>query len=394
MGQVSIKFEKGAPFLPLDQLLSVLPPASAHALPKAYAQLMLDENSRIINFYPSDFEVDTEGKHFMWRLTRGLKNELSENEAIRNSVKLDSLFVRSTSKLAEKMGSLSLVSKLETRISSDGIGGIISLCHESVEKPCSDICDKKEDCALCVYLELPAGSNHIPHLLSGVDLPEKTIFEGDIMETELWHERKRYYSSFDRVRSQDSWRSERMNNTSRFPSNASNQHSRSFSSNTPPSIYKGAGVGFSSGRGKRIDSMPNESMPLFLPSRKQHSHGGSYHATTNRDTRSQHFVDNFRQLRIPKSNNNHFPKPGVNPHFRPCNNGHMNQTETAPHPQGSQYNSDYMNGSKNGPNHQGSQYETVPFARGQDRDASRSSISLRPQWIAGKSQQVKDQNRW
>ncbi|KHN19915.1 5'-3' exoribonuclease 2 [Glycine soja] len=335
MGQVRVKFEKGVPFLPRDQLLS-------------------------------------------------------ENEAIRNSVKADSLFVRSASELAEKFGSLSLDTnppcKLET-ISSDGIGGNISLCDEFIEKPCLDICDnKKEDSVLCVYYELPAGSNHIPRLLSDVKLPEKTIFEIDIMETELWHEPQKYYSRFERVQNQDKWRSENTSNTSRFPPNASNQHARSF-------VYKDAGVGLGSGRGKRIDAMANESVPNNI--------------------RTQHFVDNFRQLRISESNN-HFPRPGggssqSRPHNighinqsrnapyhqgSQYNNGYMNQPRNAPYHQGSQYNNGYMNQSKNAPNHQGSNYLTVSnVGPGQGRGAS-SNSSLRPQWSGGNSYQVKDQNLW
>ncbi|KAL5169660.1 5'-3' exoribonuclease 4 [Glycine soja] len=339
MGQVRVKFEKGVPFLPRDQLLSVLPPA--------------------------------------------------RKMAIRNSVKADSLFVRSASELAEKFGSLSLDTnppcKLETI--SDGIGGNISLCDEFIEKPCLDICDnKKEDSVLCVYYELPAGSNHIPRLLSDVKLPEKTIFEIDIMETELWHEPQKYYSRFERVQNQDKWRSENTSNTSRFPPNASNQHARSF-------VYKDAGVGLGSGRGKRIDAMANESVPNNI--------------------RTQHFVDNFRQLRISESNN-HFPRPGggssqSRPHNighinqsrnapyhqgSQYNNGYMNQPRNAPYHQGSQYNNGYMNQSKNAPNHQGSNYLTVSnVGPGQGRGAS-SNSSLRPQWSGGNSYQVKDQNLW
>ncbi|KAH1159164.1 hypothetical protein GYH30_031067 [Glycine max] len=312
-----------------------------------------------------------------------------ENEAIRNSVKADSLFVRSASELAEKFGSLSLDTnppcKLETI--SDGIGGNISLCDEFIEKPCLDICDnKKEDRVLCVYYELPAGSNHIPRLLSDVKLPEKTIFEIDIMETELWHEPQKYYSRFERVQNQDKWRSENTSNTSRFPPNASNQHARSF-------VYKDAGVGLGSGRGKRIDAMANESVPNNI--------------------RTQHFVDNFRQLRISESNN-HFPRPGggssqSRPHNighinqsrnapyhqgSQYNNGYMNQPRNAPYHQGSQYNNGYMNQSKNAPNHQGSNYLTVSnVGPGQGRGAS-SNSSLRPQWSGGNSYQVKDQNLW
>ncbi|MCH98805.1 5'-3' exoribonuclease, partial [Trifolium medium] len=52
MGQVKVNFEKGVPFLPFDQLLSVLPQRSSYALPKAYAQLMLDEQSKIFDLFP------------------------------------------------------------------------------------------------------------------------------------------------------------------------------------------------------------------------------------------------------------------------------------------------------------------------------------------------------
>ncbi|ESW04477.1 hypothetical protein PHAVU_011G097800 [Phaseolus vulgaris] len=341
MGQVRVKFEKGVPFLPLDQLLSVLPPASADALPKAYEQLMLDEQSRILDFYPQDFEVDTEGKPFTWqgicklpwiddgRLvaeTKELKNELSEKEAIRNSPKADSLLVRSSSKLAEKFGSLSVdpnaPCKLDTRISSDGIGGTISLCHEFVDKPCSDICDSKEDRVLCVYYELPTGSNHIPRLLSGVSLPEKTIFEGDIMETELWHERQKHFSIYGRVQNQDKSRSEDRSNTSRFSSNA-------------PSfihIKGGGGVGWGLGRGRKVNTVKNERIPS--PSHKQRNDAGSYHVTTTRDTTSQHFVNDFRQFRISESG----PFPKSTSSFqsrRPYHNNSrsMNQTKSAPNQQ-------------------------------------------------------------
>ncbi|CAJ1979109.1 unnamed protein product, partial [Sphenostylis stenocarpa] len=387
MGQVRVNFEKGAPFLPIDQLLGVLPPASAHALPKAYAQLMLDEQSRIFDFYPKDFEVETEGQRFMWqgicklpwiddgRLvaeTKKIKNELSENEAIRNSLKADSLFVRSSSKLAEKFGSLSIdpnvPCKLDTTI-SEGIGGTVSLCREFVDNTCLDICDSKEDRVLCVDYELPAGSNHIPRLLSGVNLPEKTVFEGDIMETVLWHERQKYFSRFERVQDQDKWRSENRNNNSRFSSNerSFSSNARNFSSNAPSFIHKGAGcVGWGSGRGRIDETMKNET---------PHNYASSYHVTTTRDTPAQHVVDDFRQLRISESGS--FPRSSISFQSRPYN---------------SNSNNGPMNQSKNAYNHQASQSEK-PFGRGQGRGAS-SSRSFWPQPSGGKSHQVKDDNRW
>lgn len=56
----------GKPFLPFEQLLSVLPAASKELLPTAYHKLMLDPNSKIVEYYPQDFETDLNGKKQEW----------------------------------------------------------------------------------------------------------------------------------------------------------------------------------------------------------------------------------------------------------------------------------------------------------------------------------------
>ncbi|KAH9129625.1 hypothetical protein LEN26_005544 [Aphanomyces euteiches] len=61
-----IKFEKGAPFLPFQQLLSTLPPTSSNLVPSGYQQLMIDPNSPIASFYPIQFEIDMDGKRNAW----------------------------------------------------------------------------------------------------------------------------------------------------------------------------------------------------------------------------------------------------------------------------------------------------------------------------------------
>lgn len=63
---LQIKLEMGKPFLPFQQLLAVLPTASKDLLPKAYHTLMTNENSKLIEYYPIDFETDLNGKKQEW----------------------------------------------------------------------------------------------------------------------------------------------------------------------------------------------------------------------------------------------------------------------------------------------------------------------------------------
>jgi 5'-3' exonuclease len=66
LAQYDITFERGAPFTPLMQLLSVLPPQSSTMLPEPYKNLMIDPASPLVEFYPKDFEVDANGKKNSW----------------------------------------------------------------------------------------------------------------------------------------------------------------------------------------------------------------------------------------------------------------------------------------------------------------------------------------
>jgi 5'-3' exoribonuclease 2 len=58
--------ELNTPFNPVEQLMAVLPSDSAHAVPKPSRWLMLDEESPIIDFYPSKVPVDPNGKAMPW----------------------------------------------------------------------------------------------------------------------------------------------------------------------------------------------------------------------------------------------------------------------------------------------------------------------------------------
>eukprot|EP01022_Parablepharisma_sp_SALTPOND_P027935 TRINITY_DN686_c0_g1_i1.p1 TRINITY_DN686_c0_g1~~TRINITY_DN686_c0_g1_i1.p1 ORF type:complete len:796 (+),score=111.51 TRINITY_DN686_c0_g1_i1:2577-4964(+) len=60
------KFDLGKPFLPFEQLMSVLPPNSSHALPKPLAELINDQESEIADFYPTYFKLDINGQRYAW----------------------------------------------------------------------------------------------------------------------------------------------------------------------------------------------------------------------------------------------------------------------------------------------------------------------------------------
>jgi 5'-3' exoribonuclease 1 len=61
-----IKFDLSDPFLPIEQLLCVLPPTSAALVPEHIRFLMLSESSPIIDYFPLDFETDQNGKKQEW----------------------------------------------------------------------------------------------------------------------------------------------------------------------------------------------------------------------------------------------------------------------------------------------------------------------------------------
>ncbi|XP_077204888.1 5'-3' exoribonuclease 1 isoform X3 [Paroedura picta] len=66
ISKLRIQFELGKPFMPFEQLLAVLPAASKDLLPKCYQHLMTSEESPIIEYYPTEFKTDLNGKQQEW----------------------------------------------------------------------------------------------------------------------------------------------------------------------------------------------------------------------------------------------------------------------------------------------------------------------------------------
>lgn len=221
LGDLDITFELGYPFKPFNQLMGVFPAASAHALPEHYRRLMMDLNSPIIDFYPTDFEVDMNGKRYSWQgiaklpfidETRLLaevakvEDTLTEEEARRNSVMFDMLFVSVSHRLSPYIFSLSdrckqltdreriEVKELLDPGASGGMNGYISLCAGDpcppiFRSPIEGMEDIMNNQVICAIYKLPDAHKHIARPPAGVIFPVKTVATGDLKpEPVLWHE--------------------------------------------------------------------------------------------------------------------------------------------------------------------------------------------------------------
>ncbi|XP_065061196.1 5'-3' exoribonuclease 1-like [Rhopilema esculentum] len=61
-----LTLEKSKPFKPFEQLLAVLPSYSRKLLPDAFQSLMVNDTSPIIDYYPTQFKTDLNGKQQEW----------------------------------------------------------------------------------------------------------------------------------------------------------------------------------------------------------------------------------------------------------------------------------------------------------------------------------------
>nr|XP_017233441.1 PREDICTED: 5'-3' exoribonuclease 3-like [Daucus carota subsp. sativus] len=203
LSQVKPKFQTGSPFKPFEQLMGVLPPRSAHALPVPYRRLMTDENSSIVDFYPTDFPIDVDGMRFTWqgvcklpfieedRLlaeTQKLETELKVDEAIRNSEGLDLLFLGSSEIIRKNLSNDSNKHDNDVKIDADlseGLNGFVLLRRDGNKAVGAAHYDND---ILCVSYKWPPKRKHNTRLLEGVIIPNKTIYKDYIYETQLWHE--------------------------------------------------------------------------------------------------------------------------------------------------------------------------------------------------------------
>lgn len=170
---------------------------------------------------------------------RKLENELKEIEKIRNLQNLDLLFVRCSSTTIQQEAACIGTRKASEKIKGaimmdstiDGIKGTIHLKPEELSQA--------DDYDLCLFYEIDQGCQCVPRLIEGVTIPEKTVNEVDIPETILWHEHRGSYPIHP-------------HRVQRKPMGADQNFKSVACGPAPEVIHKGAGSGFTLGRGKAV----------------------------------------------------------------------------------------------------------------------------------------------
>lgn len=201
------KFNLGKPYKPVEQLMSVLPKQSCHALPKVLRPLLSNPLSEIIDFYPRRFSLDTNGFKFAWmgvnllpfvdekRLLKVVEehlSEFSEEDKERNVMGWEQLIFDQ-----EKSPSLAEISKESTKedyehnlLNSEGhkLWGILKNYRHSyvidshIKRPreglrLDDIYSNKVH---VLKLEIPEWYYHKCEFLDGVKELPKEVDSGDL----------------------------------------------------------------------------------------------------------------------------------------------------------------------------------------------------------------------
>ncbi|KAK8920565.1 5'-3' exoribonuclease 2 [Metarhizium anisopliae] len=210
LANMDIVFEKGRVSKPFEQLMSVLPAASRHALPEVFHPLMTDEDSEIIDFYPEDFEVDLNGKKMAWqgvallpfidmpRLLAAVQTRyplLSSAEAARNATGRDVLL------LSDNNGSMydDILTKFYSKRqecskfklnpkNSDGLSGKVEkrddyVPHGALQYPLARgaMPNLDYDKSVSVYYDMPQTyQTHKSMLLRGANLPPPALTPSDV----------------------------------------------------------------------------------------------------------------------------------------------------------------------------------------------------------------------
>jgi len=159
--------------------MAVLPPYSKHALPSSYQRLMVEDDSEIIDFYPTDFKVDVKGKRFAWlgevllplidpdrlkKATCKLKDTLTEEEMERNK-RGDVLIFRRIKDSEEE----------EQKNKFQEVKGTFKLVDPKDLTTLGSLKKELQSHVVAAAYDVPDFEGHKCELLKGVKLPVSTV---------------------------------------------------------------------------------------------------------------------------------------------------------------------------------------------------------------------------
>ncbi|KAI5797682.1 exoribonculease Dhp1 [Geopyxis carbonaria] len=209
VGKLNIKFEKGTPFKPFEQLMGVLPAASKHNLPAPFQRLMTESDSEIIDFYPENFPIDLNGKKFAWqgvallpfidekRLLEAadrVYKQLSAADLARNAMGQEVLLISDGNPLYDDIVERFYSKKQDITTytinprNSEGLAGIVTkdplyIPRSTLPYPLESggMPDLTDDRSMSLGYDMPKSKNvHKSMLLRGVRLNEPVLSRADI----------------------------------------------------------------------------------------------------------------------------------------------------------------------------------------------------------------------
>ena len=208
LASIRVAFTPSEPFRPFEQLMGVLPAASRKNLPEPFQWLMTNEDSEIIDFYPTEFQIDMNGKKMAWqgvallpfidetRLLNALQrkySQLTDDERRRNSFGRNVLFVSEDADLFSQLSGLyakrsdERVEPIDTTRTSS-IAGTVSVDPACIPGSTfytpiptqKDMGDITNDRSLSVRYDFPTQTKpHRSALLRGVCEPPRRLTPAD-----------------------------------------------------------------------------------------------------------------------------------------------------------------------------------------------------------------------
>jgi hypothetical protein len=189
LNSLKINFDLNKPFLAFEQLLSVLPPYSAEALPIPFRKLMIDPLSPISDFYPSNIKLDINNQPFEWmgvnllpfidadRVQKVVKKIFEKGGLSDNDKKLnergENILITTDAKISEYFQGKLCIHKIMNTFGK-------SVKDDSEIKGIYPGDIKKDKCQVYIFYKKPTIKNHSSQILKGVRKEPKCVFEDNL----------------------------------------------------------------------------------------------------------------------------------------------------------------------------------------------------------------------